>query len=70
MLLSAHSLKILRLATELSPEDRRALAGPISFSGISFSQQQCKATVLAHISAHNYIITDEDFYHFNIDKLI
>lgn len=70
--LSAHSLNILRLATELSSEEKQVFGGvkADSISGLTFAQQQCKATVLGHISAHNYIVTDEDFYHFNIDKLI
>ena len=68
--LTAHSLKILRLATELSNDGLRLNSRVDKPPGLAFAMQQCKATVLAHVSAHNYIVTDEDFYRFNIDKLI
>lgn len=63
--LTAHSLNILRLATELSETEGRMK--PPQTDAV---RKQFKATVLSHVSAHNYIITDEDFYQFNIDKLI
>ena len=31
---------------------------------------QLKSVVMGHISAAHYLVTDEDFYKFNIDQII
>jgi len=69
LVITSHSLNILRLATELC-SDESLLSRHDKPPGLAYAMQQCKATVLGHVSAHNYIVTDEDFYNFNVDKLI
>ena len=57
--LKAHSLQILR---------KSAFNFHSKPSSVNTNRQ--KAIVIGHISAHNYLVTDEDYYNFNIDRII
>lgn len=59
--LKAHSLQILSLASQTFD---------LKKNSANQDKSNCKALIMGHTSAHNLLVTDQDYYNFNYDRII
>ena len=72
--ITSHSLQVLRLKSQKHGPQMQREKGFADKNGQKqrdcqsyVDKNQIKSVVMGHISAANYLVTDEDFYKFNIE---